>query len=292
MFLASVWALVRLRSAGAKVAASVARSAMEFPKHSRTELLVLLVNEIEHLQAKFKTVESCIHEARAAAEGKIARLEEQYASELRRVRAGIDGRRQQEPIMDPGDSEKALTTGASETEKSKSTKPALQRSLQDEIDRLLHEAQEKNRILQDRNDELVRVKAELDRLYEQLNQSDSATRPADTERAQAEYQAHIAFLQAELSQKQWLLEEKQATLRILEQKFRQEIDTLRRRLAERGGPDKQEYGDVTGKSVSGSRPVELVQADREHVQGTSHSATALRRWRSLSGQKRRWRQSV
>ena len=173
----------------------------------------------------------------------------------------------------------------------------VEQSLRNEIDRLLHEAQEKNRILQDRNDELVQVKAEMDRLQERLNQEESSTSRAqsaiagDVERMQTEFQAQLALLQAELSQKEWALDDKQAAARGLEQKYREEIESLRRQLAQR------EINQVRDEFVSdeprGNRAQQEQFAPPQNGDlsaGTVNLRKRQRRWRSGVGWKRRWRE--
>ena len=58
-------------------------------------------------------------------------------------------------------------------EQSAGVNAALEQALRGEIDRLIGEAQERNQILQDRNDELVRVKTDLDGLTERFTQLES-----------------------------------------------------------------------------------------------------------------------
>lgn len=324
---------------------------MGFSKHSETDPLVLLANEIEQLQGQIQLMEVCINEARLAAEEKFARLEEQYRDELSSLEAslvsalesaraensmlrarmgelepaassldrGTDDSAQpssavrghgeaqgapptgsrcqiEGPTMKTGDDTNQLAGEENELQAG-ATKLALEQSLQIEIDRLRYEAQEKNRILQDRNDELVRVKTEMDRLHERLSQLESSTSrtqaalAGDTERVHAEFQAHLAFLQAELSQKQWALEEKQAAARTLEQKYRQEIESLRRKLAERDRGASRKSGHFFVRETESSQE-ERLQAALEHaeyVPGMARFSSAHGRWPGGFGQKRRWR---
>src|ERR1051325_7516562 len=92
----------------------------------------------------------------------------------------------------------------------------MEQSLRAEIERLVLEAEEKRRILQNRNDELVTVKASMDALQERLSEAETTTAgkvsaaDAELERMRSEFQAQLALLQAELSQKDWALQEREA----------------------------------------------------------------------------------
>jgi chromosome segregation ATPase len=185
--------------------------------------------------------------------------------------------------------ETALEGGASPAD--------LERTLRDEIERLRHEAQQKNQILQDRNDELVRVKAQLDELHERLNQLESSTSETDStltgeaERMRTEFQAHLALLQAELSQKEWALEDCQAKARGMEQDLRRDIESLRRQVAENETVERQAgralVSDEPPSNPSQDLRLELA-IDTAAVEPVS-SFASHRRWDSGFGRKRRWR---
>jgi chromosome segregation ATPase len=173
-------------------------------------------------------------------------------------------------------------------------------ALRGEIDRLVSEAQERNLILQNRNDELVRVKSELDSLSERFTQLEAnaiqaeSSASGDAERMRTEYQAQLALLQAELSQKEWALEERQAIIAGIEQEHRHEIDALRQQLAVKqftAGPDEGAFvvGDLTDtrpeKSDKFDDMVKAIRNGNNH----DHSMPPPRRWHSGFGWKRRWR---
>ncbi|MGH7795753.1 MAG: hypothetical protein ACREQ2_12840 [Candidatus Binatia bacterium] len=205
----------------------------------------------------------------------------------------------EEMTMDTDDRNKQPAGNATEVQKPGATQSGPEQSLRNEIDRLLHEAQEKNQILQDRNDELVQVKAEMDKLQERLNQLESSTSRAqsalagDAERMHTEFQAQLALLQAELSQKEWALEDKQAAARGIEQKYREEIESLRRRLAQRDTAINQDGGEFV---LDESRVNRAQKQQFEAAKNTDPSAGAVnlnrnhRRWHSGVGWKRRWRE--
>lgn len=174
--------------------------------------------------------------------------------------------------------------------------PELEETLRRELDRLVHEIQERNQILQDRNDELVRVKAEGDTLHERFSAMETAATDAEsafnseTERMRMEFQAQIALLQAEISQKEWADAERQAETRGLEENYRREIDRLREKLAQaesaRAGHDDFVFDErpLAGPKDPG--------ASENGVHGThGHVLSPSRRWQSGFGWKRRWKSS-
>ena len=174
----------------------------------------------------------------------------------------------------------------------------IEDTLRYELERLIREAEERNQILQNRNDELVRVKAEMDSLQErfaQLELSTSQTESAlagETERMHTELQARLALLQAELSQKEWALEERDATARGLEQIYLEEIESLRKQLAVKEAaikPDGHDY--VLGEPRLNQSEEERFQvtdsarSDDHHARQTPQS----RRWHTGFAWKRRWK---
>ena len=186
-------------------------------------------------------------------------------------------------------SEATIDGGASDAE--------IGRTLRDEIERLRHETQEKNQILQDRNDELVRAKAQLDELQERLNRLESSTSETEStfdgeaERMRTEFQAHLALLQAELSQKEWALDERQAKARAMEQDLRQDIESLRRQVAESETVERQ-AGHALVSDEPRSNPTQdarLEVASNPAAVEPVSSFASHRRWNSGFGRKRRWR---
>lgn len=177
-------------------------------------------------------------------------------------------------------------------------KSNLGQTLRNELDRLVREAEEKNQILQDRNDELVRVKAEMDSLQERFTELDLSTThtqgalAGESERMRTEFQAQLVLLQAELSQKQWALEELDATARGLEQTCHQEIESLRRRLAEMEAAHKTESHEyVIGEARLARAEDERFRISDSAESGNHHSKEVVqsRRWHSGFAWKRRWK---
>jgi hypothetical protein len=209
--------------------------------------------------------------------------------------AGITMRREQEFVMKSDDQDASPSQRATELA---SAQANLDTGLRDEVNRLIREAQEKNQILRDRNEELVRVKAELDSLHERLTQLESAHSEAeialrhDSERMRTEFQAQLALLQAELSQREWTLEERDAVARGLEQNLRQEIEALRQKLAEskaarRYDPDALLFDEGSAPHVR-EQHLEAI-AGAVHAEPRSRSVGYKRRWNSELRWKRRWR---
>jgi chromosome segregation ATPase len=151
--------------------------------------------------------------------------------------------------------------------------------------------------LQNRNDELVRVKAELDRIHDRFNQLESfavqaenATR-GEVERMRSEFQAQLASLQAELSQKEWALVERQASANGSEQDLRQQIESLRSQLSEQKSVDQQSIS----KSAISAAQLERLASLESTLNATATGMAPLsdessqRRWRSRFVAKRRWK---
>ena len=127
-----------------------------------------------------------------------------------------------EPEAPSGEISAALDTNSHNSEKAEI--PAW-----DEIMTLRHDAEEKNLLLASRNEELMRVKAEMDLLQGELSELKSSIKriqeSAKTECAEmrSEFQAQVAFLQAELSQRDWTLQEREAAQKVIEQGLRAKI---------------------------------------------------------------------
>jgi chromosome segregation ATPase len=178
----------------------------------------------------------------------------------------------------------------------------IEHTLRSELDRLVRESEERNQILQNRNDELVLVKAEMDSLQERFMHLESSTCQAEsawegqTERLHTDFQARLALLQAELSQKEWALEERNASASAVEQQYRQEIEELRQKLAEneaRAQTDRDEF--VLGQDRMTDEQQERLSRYQEVIDkvtsgpNQSFPASEGRRWRTGFAWKRRWK---
>ena len=101
-----------------------------------------------------------------------------------------------------------------------------------------------------------------------------------------EFQAQLALLQAELSQKEWALQEREAQAHAMEQQLRREIEILGRRIH----AESSERGLVGGGEGIDEGPEETLSLNGH---SGSHGASGLfashRRWNSGFSSKRRWR---
>lgn len=172
----------------------------------------------------------------------------------------------------------------------------LVQSLRAELDQVRREAQEKHEILQSRNDELVRVKADLDRVQGRLRQMESAaagaqdTLSAESEHMRVEFQAQLALLQAELSQKQWAFEERLAEARGREQELHREIEKLRVLLRQgeaRAAGERDFVFDEPGAGIAAEGDFELNENGVAPARASGFAAH--RRWHTGFAWKRRWR---
>ena len=175
-----------------------------------------------------------------------------------------------------------------------------------ELQRLSVEVQEKHGLLENRNEELLLVKSKMDLLQERVIQLEAeAARKeqaalGENERMRAEFQAQLAFLQAELSQKQWALDERQAAVYGVEQNFSAQIQDLQAELEQKEALLQTYEPDVPPKIIE-LTTTELTEAQKERFQQmdkivtaavgaeASFPASSNRRWRSHFGWKRRWR---
>ena len=190
-----------------------------------------------------------------------------------------------------------LQQKSAELEERGAAQSSLEQSLRHEVNRLVHQVEERNQILQNRNDELVREKAELDRIHDRFNQLESSAAQAESatsgevERMRSEFQAQLALLQAELSQKEWALVEHQAGANGSEQDFRHEIETLRRQLSEQKSAEQQSISE----SAIGAAQLESLASLESTLNATATGMapfgdeSSQRRWRSRFVAKRRWK---
>ena len=148
----------------------------------------------------------------------------------------------------------------------------------------------------------MRVKADMDMFRDRVSELESSARrakeSAETESAKmrTEYQAQLAFLQAELSQKEWALEEGQAALKALEQGFRTKILDLEMELTQRTSsiehpPQEFVLGDTWEAEPRLDRTWKLQERlDENCAQNVQPTADHhSRKWRNGGDWKRRWR---
>ena len=199
-----------------------------------------------------------------------------------------------EPEAPSGEISAALDTNSHNSEKAEI--PAW-----DEIMTLRHDAEEKNLLLASRNEELMRVKAEMDLLQGELSELKSSIKriqeSAKTECAEmrSEFQAQVAFLQAELSQRDWTLQEREAAQKVLEQGLRAKIGQLEVQLGQvktsTEGPAQEFVLGVNWESEARLDDTWKLQ-ERLDSNGAEIAQTATNqsgKWRNSGAWKRRWR---
>ena len=179
---------------------------------------------------------------------------------------------------------------------------STEQNLRLEINGLRAEVAEKHSLLENRNDELLRVKTELDVLQERIADLESVVRQAGGESLnKPEHTGEhpttaVDSLWEALGQKERVLEERQAAVNDLEQNFQAQIDTLRSELAEKEAllenPNKGFLlGEPTLTESQKERLnrleqlVEAIKADNEQTLISPQN----RRWRFSLGRKRRWK---
>ena len=199
-----------------------------------------------------------------------------------------------EPEAASGEISAALDANSHKSEKAET--PAW-----DEIMTLRHDAEEKNLLLASRNEELMRVKAEMDLLQGELSELKSSNKriqeSAKTECAEmrSEFQAQVAFLQAELSQRDWTLQEREAAQKVLEQGLRAKIGQLEAQLEQvktsTEGPAQEFVLGVNWESEARLDDTWKLQ-ERLDGNGAEVAQTASNqsgKWRNSGAWKRRWR---
>ena len=179
---------------------------------------------------------------------------------------------------------------------------STEQNLRLEINGLRAEVAEKHSLLENRNDELLRVKTELDVLQERIADLESVVRQAGGESLnKPEHTGEhpttaVDSLWEALGQKERVFEERQAAVNDLEQNFQAQIDTLRSELAEKEAllenPNKGFLlGEPTLTESQKERLnrleqlVEAIKADNEQTLISPQN----RRWRFSLGRKRRWK---
>jgi chromosome segregation ATPase len=200
----------------------------------------------------------------------------------------------QEPEAESGEISVGLDTNSHSSEKAET-------SARHEIMTLRKDAKEKHQLLASRNEELVHVKAEMDLLQGEISELKSSSNriqeTAKTESAnmRAEFQAQVAFLQAELSQRDWTLEEREAAQKVVEQGLRAKIGQLevqREQINSSTEGPTQEF--VLGVNWESEARLDHTWKLQERLDGNgavgAQTATSdSSKWRSNGRWKRRWR---
>ena len=223
----------------------------------------------------------------------------QEINRLELVKHGIgssgnhDFGQRREPQAGFGHISTGLDTNSDDSEKAETARHEIMTQRKD--------AEEKHLLLASRNEELVRVKAEMDLLQGQVSElklsSKRIQESAETECAKmrAEFQAQAAFLQAELSQRDWTLDEREAAQKVLEQGLRAKIGQLEAQLEQIKTCNQdpaQEF--VLGVNWESEAQLDHTWKLQERLDGNG-TVSAQRasdhsdKWRSSGRWKRRWR---
>jgi chromosome segregation ATPase len=179
---------------------------------------------------------------------------------------------------------------------------AAEQNFKVEIDALRTEVAEKRYLLENRNEQLLRVKMEMDELQDRIAYLELAARQADQESihknepAQEQSRPETERLWQELSHKERMLEQRQTAVNDLEQGLQAQINSLRSELGDKQAmlenPSKEFLiGDPTltesqkEKLSRLEQLVETIKADNEQTLISPHN----RKWRFSLGRKRRWK---
>ena len=250
---------------------------------TRNDEIQALESKITGLVKRIGQAEVALKQAEATATSEIEQIRRQSQAELAAQQAESD--RKAEALQQR---EAALYSA--------------EQNRQLEINGLRAEVAEKHSLLQNRNDELLRVKTELDAFQERIAYLESAARQAELESQQkAEHEGEQTRIELdklwnELSQKERVLEERQVAVNDLEQNFQAQINSLRSELAEKQAllenPSKGFLlGEPTLTEVQKEKLnrleqlVETIKADNEQTLMSAQN----RRWRFSLGRKRRWK---
>ena len=216
----------------------------------------LLHRRIEELQLE-------LQHAEATANRRTEQINQDHAAEIEKLSAEVS--RQSAALQE-----------------CRSTLARQEQLLRGEIVSLMRESDEKNQILLNRNDELVQTKSDRDKLHERFKELESETNQneasisEENEQMRTELQARVALLQAELSQKEWAVEEQRGIVKGLEQQYREQLEALNQKLVQAEAQAQQEPDPfVRGAATQGPK-----QAPR---------ASSSRRWRTRLDWQRRWR---
>jgi quinol monooxygenase YgiN len=118
---------------------------------------------------------------------------------------------------------------------------------------------------------------------------------AESAKMRTEFQAQLAFLQAELSQRDWALQEGQAAQKVIEQGLRAKIGELEARLAQlksysEASPQEFVFGENWESEARLDHTWKMQERlDGNGAEGAQTSANDSGRWRSRGQWKRRWR---
>jgi chromosome segregation ATPase len=242
-----------------------------------------LESKVTEFVERIDRSEATLEQARATAAAEIEQMRQQSQAELTARQAEIEGK-------------------VEALQKHEAELYATEQNLQAEMNVLRAEVAEKRSLLENRNDELLRVKLEADSLQDRIAYLESAARQAELDslhpsaRAEEQTRPDLDKLWEELSQKEQILEQRQTAVNDMEQGFQAQIDGLRSELAE-----KQALLENPGTAFLLGEPtltesqkeklgrleqlVETIKADNEQTLTSAQN----RKWRFSLSRKRRWK---
>jgi chromosome segregation ATPase len=250
---------------------------------TRNKEVQALESKVTELVDRIDRAEVSLEQARATAANEIEQIHQQSQEELTARQVEIE-----QKIAGLQDREAALY--------------AAENNFKDEINALRTEVAEKRFLLENRNDQLLRVKIEVDTLQDRIGYLESAARQAALESlrtdapAEEQSRSELDRFWQELSQKEQVLEERQAAVNDLEQGFKAQINNLRSELAEKEALlENPSTGFLLGEpTLTESQKeklnrleqlVETIKADNEQTLISPHN----RKWRFSLSRKRRWK---
>jgi chromosome segregation ATPase len=247
---------------------------------TRNDEIRALESRVSELVERLDQAEIARKEAEATATGEIEQIRRQSQADLEAREAESDQK-------------------VEAFQQREATLQSAEQNLRLEIERLRTEVAEKHALLENRNDELVQVKTELDSLHERIADLESLVRQAEHEtlnKPGEHAKTSADSLWEALSQQEQVSGERQAAVNDLEHNFHAQIDSLRTELAEKEAllenPNKSLLlGDSTLTESQKERLnrleqlVEAIKVDNAQTLISRHN----RRWHFSLGRKRRWK---
>jgi chromosome segregation ATPase len=249
---------------------------------SRNDEIQALESKITGLVERADQAEVTLKQAEATAMTEVEQMRRQAEAELAAQRAEADQR-------------------VEALQKREAALDAAEKHRQQEINMMRAEVAEKHSLLENRNNELLRVKTEMDTLQERIAYLNSVAKQVELESfkeaepAGKQSTIELDRLRNEEGQKERILQERQAAVNDLDEGFQAQIDSLRSELAEKQALlENPSQGFLLGdptltesqkeKLTRLEQLVETIKADNEQTLSPNN-----RRWRFSLGRKRRWR---
>jgi chromosome segregation ATPase len=250
---------------------------------TRNREVQALESRVTELADRIDRSEIALEQARAIAVSEIEQIRQQSQAELTARQEEVE--RKVEGLQDR---EAALY--------------AAEQSFKVEIDALRKEVAEKRFLLENRNEQLLRVKMEMDELQDRIGYLESVARQAELEsrhkdeRSEEQPRPELEKLRQKLSQKEQMLKQRQTAVNDSEPGLQAQINSLRSELAEKQALlENPRSGFLIGEpTLTESQKerlsrleqlVETIKADNEQTLISPHN----RKWRFSLSRKRRWK---